>query len=49
MDIMGLGGPPFDEEGHLLARSDYDEDLQKDPISLIDLRVAFFFSKGRQY
>jgi hypothetical protein len=39
-DMMGVGGPSFDEEDDLLASND-DEDLQKDPISLIDLHVRF--------
>lgn len=38
----GVGGPSFDEEDDLLASND-DEDLQKDPISLIDLRVRLLF------
>ncbi|KAF8262244.1 armadillo-type protein [Lactarius quietus] len=37
-DVMGVGGPSFDEEDDLLTSND-DEDLQKDPISLIDLRA----------
>ncbi|KAI9459661.1 ARM repeat-containing protein [Lactarius psammicola] len=37
-DVMGVGGPSFDDDGDLLASND-DEDLQKDPISLIDLRA----------
>ena len=42
-DMMGgVGGPSFDEEDDLLASND-DEDLQKDPISLIDLRVRLLF------
>lgn len=36
--MIGVGGPSFDEEDDLLASND-DEDLQKDPISQIDLRV----------
>ena len=39
-DMMGVGGPSFDEDDDLVASND-DEDLQKDPISLIDLRVGF--------
>jgi hypothetical protein len=42
-DMMGVGGPSFDEDDDLLASND-DEDLQKDPISLVDLRVRFFLS-----
>ena len=38
--MMGVGGPSFDEDDDLVASND-DEDLQKDPISLIDLRVGF--------
>jgi hypothetical protein len=48
-DMMGVGGPSFDEDDELLGCSNDDEDLQKDPISLIDLRVAcfsFVFRKG---
>ena len=41
--MIGVGGPSFDEEDDLLTSND-DEDLQKDPISLIDLRVRSFFS-----
>jgi hypothetical protein len=46
--MMGVGGPSFDEDDELLACSNDDEDLQKDPISLIDLRVRFFvlFRRG---
>ena len=40
---MGVGGPSFDEDDELIGNSNDDEDLQKDPISLIDLRVAFCF------
>ena len=36
-DLMGAGGVPFDED-EVLANND-DEDLQKDPVSHIDLRV----------
>ena len=42
-DMIGVGGPSFDEEDDLLTSND-DEDLQKDPISLIDLHVRSFFS-----
>lgn len=46
-DMMGVGGPSFDEDDDNLLASNDDEDLQKDPISLIDLRVRFvFFSSG---
>jgi hypothetical protein len=45
-DMMGVGGPSFDEEDDLLASND-DEDLQKDPISLIDLRVRFLLQRLR--
>jgi len=38
-DIMGVGGPSFDEEDQLVGSTNDDEDLQKDPISLIDLRA----------
>jgi hypothetical protein len=44
--MMGVGGPSFDEEDDLLASND-DEDLQKDPISLIDLRVRFLLQRLR--
>ncbi|KAH9046970.1 ARM repeat-containing protein [Lactarius deliciosus] len=37
-DVMGVGGPSFDDDGELLTSND-DEDLQKDPISQIDLRA----------
>jgi hypothetical protein len=36
-DLIGVGGMPFDED-EVLANND-DEDLQKDPVSQIDLRV----------
>jgi hypothetical protein len=36
-DVIGVGGMPFDED-EVLANND-DEDLQKDPVSQIDLRV----------
>jgi len=36
--IGGVGGVPFDED-EVLANND-DEDLQKDPVSQIDLRVS---------
>jgi len=36
--MIGVGGPSFDEEDDLLASND-DEDLQKDPISQIDVRA----------
>jgi len=36
-DIIGAGGIPFDED-EVLANND-DEDLQKDPVLQIDLRV----------
>ena len=39
-DMMGVGGPSFDEDDDVVASND-DEDLQKDPISLIDLHVRF--------
>jgi hypothetical protein len=37
-DVIGVGGVPFDED-EVLANND-DEDLQKDPVSQIDLRVS---------
>jgi hypothetical protein len=37
-DLIGVGGVPFDED-EVLANND-DEDLQKDPVSHIDLRVS---------
>ncbi|KAH8992921.1 ARM repeat-containing protein, partial [Lactarius akahatsu] len=37
-DVMGVGGPSFDDDGELLTSND-DEDLQKDSISQIDLRA----------
>jgi hypothetical protein len=37
-DIMAAGGLSFDEDD-VLANND-DEDLQKDPVSQIDLRVS---------
>jgi hypothetical protein len=37
-DVMGPGGLSFDEDD-VLANND-DEDLQKDPVSQIDLRVS---------
>ena len=37
-DLIGVGGLPFDEDD-VLANND-DEDLQKDPVSQIDLRVS---------
>lgn len=37
-DVMGVGGPSFDEDDDLPASND-DEDLRKDPVSLIDLRA----------
>lgn len=37
-DMIGVGGVPFDED-EVLANND-DEDLQKDPVSQIDLRVS---------
>jgi len=43
-DMMGgVGGPSFDDDDDLAASND-DEDLQKDPISLIDLRLRFLSS-----
>jgi len=36
-DLIGVGGLPFDED-EVLANND-DEDLQKDPVSQIDLRA----------
>ena len=45
---MGVGGPSFDEDDELIGNSNDDEDLQKDPISLIDLRVGFFSGRGVQ-
>ena len=45
-DMMGVGGPSFDEDDDNLLTSNDDEDLQKDPISLIDLRVRFVSSQG---
>ncbi len=45
-DVMGVGGPSFDDDGDLLTSND-DEDLQKDPVSLIDLRVRFFLGMAR--
>jgi len=38
-DMLGMGGLPFDEDD-ILADDD-DEDLQKDPVSEIDLRVSY--------
>lgn len=46
-DMMGVGGPSFDEDDDLPASND-DEDLQKDPISLIDLRVRFFLGMASE-
>jgi hypothetical protein len=37
-DVMAAGGLSFDEDD-VLANND-DEDLQKDPVSQIDLRVS---------
>lgn len=37
-DVIGVGGVSFDED-EVLANND-DEDLQKDPVSQIDLRVS---------
>jgi hypothetical protein len=36
--MIGLGGPSFDEDD-VIANND-DEDLRKDPVSHIDLRVS---------
>jgi importin-9 len=38
-DVIGVGGISFDED-EILANND-DEDLQKDPVSQIDLRVSW--------
>jgi hypothetical protein len=40
-DMIGVGGVSFDEDD-VLGNND-DEDLQKDPVSQIDLRVSSFF------
>lgn len=37
-DALGVGGMPFDED-EVFGNND-DEDLQKDPVSQIDLRVS---------
>jgi hypothetical protein len=41
-DVMGPGGLSFDEDD-VLANND-DEDLQKDPVSQIDLRVSAYIA-----
>jgi importin-9 len=37
-DMIGVGGPSFDDDD-VIANND-DEDLRKDPVSQIDLRVS---------
>ncbi len=46
-DVLGIGGPSFDEDDDNLFASNDDEDLQKDPISQVDLRVRFHFHRNR--
>lgn len=45
MGVGGVGGLVFDEDD-VLANND-DEDLKKDPVSQIDLRVSGFLPPDR--